>query len=331
MYVYVATRLRAVAYVRSPTSIMSARLRHKGGGSFDLDNESADVDVTTLEPRVIIRRGARWREKFCSYWTDNLPDLSDRPEIPAEKVQFWMKDEDKRGGRKRSTRRKRYPAAHSRLRGLRGQTLNEGIDYAIAANKWCVSFKDDDGTLVNLVDNCIVCVWLKYISKMVSLQCCVYDTASTKSCLRNVVFVNHFLSTSCRIRQSLLRVRLNNFTSTLFACTHTQRGRPMPESNACQLVLKYMLINQTIFVKSYHDRMYFYSSGTKFGLIVGPLQDWQRKHEKALKAFQGDKDDRPPNPTTLLKRVGKDYDGMHALLGEAILTFMKFKPQPYGT
>ena len=207
IYVYVAWHIRAVAYVRSPTSIMSARLRHigdglrhTGGGSFDLDNESADVDVTTLEPRVIIRRGARWREKFCSYWTDNLPDLSDRPEIPAEKVQFWMKDEDKRGGRKRSTRRKRYPAAHSRLRGLRGQTLNEGIDYAIAANKWCVSFKDDDGTLVNLVDNCIVCVWLKYISKMVSLQCCVYDTSSTKSCLRNVVFVNHSLSTSCRIR-----------------------------------------------------------------------------------------------------------------------------------
>ena len=78
-----------------------------------------------------------------------------------------MMEEDKRGGR-RSKRRKRYPAAHSRLKGLRGQSLNEAIDYAIASNKWCVSFKDEDGVMVNLVDDCIVCVWLKYISKMVS-------------------------------------------------------------------------------------------------------------------------------------------------------------------
>ena len=123
--------------------------------------------MTDLEPRTIVRRGKKWWEKFCIYWTDNLPDLSDRPEIPSEKVQFWMMD-DKKSGRK-SKRRKRHPAAHSRMKGLRGQSLNESIDFAIAANKWCVTFKDDDGTMVNLVDDCIVCVWLKYISQMVSL------------------------------------------------------------------------------------------------------------------------------------------------------------------
>ena len=104
----------------------------------------------------------------------------------------------------------------------------------------------------------------------------------------------------------------------------------MPESNACQLVLKYMLINQAIFVKAYHDRMYFYSSGTKFSMIVGPLQDWQTKHQRALKAFDGN-DERPPNPTKLLTRLAKDYDGMHILIGDAIIKFMKLKPQPYGT
>ena len=104
----------------------------------------------------------------------------------------------------------------------------------------------------------------------------------------------------------------------------------MPESNACQLVLKYILINQTIFVKAYHDRMYFYSSGTKFGMIVGPLQDWQTKHERALKAFKGDDKERPPNPTTLLKRLAKDYDGMHVLIGDAMIKFMQLKPQPFG-
>ena len=124
--------------------------------------------VTLLEPMTVIRRGARCRDKFCSYWTDNLPDLSDRPDIPAEKLQFWMKDEKR--GHKTSKKRKRYPASHSRLKGLRGQSLNEAIDYAIGSNKWCVTFKDDDGALVNLVDECIVCVWLKYISKMVSIS-----------------------------------------------------------------------------------------------------------------------------------------------------------------
>ena len=105
----------------------------------------------------------------------------------------------------------------------------------------------------------------------------------------------------------------------------------MPESNACQLVLKYMLIKKTIFVKAYHDRLYFYSSGTKFGMIVGPLQDWQHTHERALRNFDGDVNEKPPNPKTLLKRLATDYAGMHELIADAILNFMKYKPQPYGS
>jgi len=65
-------------------------------------------------------------------------------------------------------------------------------------------------------------------------------------------------------------------------------------------------------------------------MIVGPLQDWQHKHEQALKAFAGDVNEKPPNPNTLLKRLATDHDGMHELIGDAILNFMKFKPQPYG-
>ena len=127
------------------------------------------IVVTLLEPRTVIRRGARCVDKFCAYWVENLPDLTDKPMIPAEKLQFWMKDEKRGHKRSNSKKRKRYPASHSRLKGLRGQSVNEGIDFAIASNKWCVTFKDDDGGLVNLVDDCIVCVWLKYISKMVSI------------------------------------------------------------------------------------------------------------------------------------------------------------------
>jgi len=99
--------------------------------------------VTTLEPRTVIKRGTYFCDKFSEHWTDNLPDLSDRPNIPPEKVQFWMMDDDKHG-RNKGRRKKRYPAAHSRLKGMRGQTFNEALDFAISSNKWCVSFKDED-------------------------------------------------------------------------------------------------------------------------------------------------------------------------------------------
>ena len=107
----------------------------------------------------------------------------------------------------------------------------------------------------------------------------------------------------------------------------------MPESNACQLVLKYILSNKGLFIKSYHDRMYFFSSGTKFSIIVGPLHDWQRTQERACTDFKNgdlDTDVQPPNPNTLLKRLSTDHAGMYGLLGDALIKFIELKPQPYG-
>ena len=54
----------------------------------------------------------------------------------------------------------------------------------------------------------------------------------------------------------------------------------MSEANSCQLILKYMLINRGKFVKSFHDRMYYYSSDTKFGEVCGPLNTWMKKQDK---------------------------------------------------
>ena len=54
----------------------------------------------------------------------------------------------------------------------------------------------------------------------------------------------------------------------------------MPDSNACQMVLKYMLMNRADFIKAYHDREYYYSSGTKFAEYIGSLQVWGDKLEK---------------------------------------------------
>ena len=99
----------------------------------------------------------------------------------------------------------------------------------------CVTFKDDEGVTVNLVDRCIVCTWLYYICHM--------------------------------------------------------RGHPMPDSNACQLVLKYLLMNRASFIKAYHDRSYYYSSGTKFEEVSFKLDDWMKRQSRRRAAYQEEPDD----------------------------------------
>ena len=65
----------------------------------------------------------------------------------------------------------------------------------------------------------------------------------------------------------------------------------MPETNACQLVLKYLLMNKTLFSKAYHDRLYYFSSGSKFMVIAGKLQDWMIEQDKTIEEYAKD-----PNP-----------------------------------
>ena len=48
----------------------------------------------------------------------------------------------------------------------------------------------------------------------------------------------------------------------------------MPESNACQLVLKYILMHRSTFVKAFHNRVYAYSSGSKFSNVCDPIRKW---------------------------------------------------------
>ena len=109
---------------------------------------------------------------------------------------------------------------------------------AISLNKIPVCFKDDDDVTINLVDGCMVLVWLSYISHL--------------------------------------------------------RGHPMPEANSCQLILKYMLLNREAFVKAFHDRMYYYSSGTKFCEVFGPLSTWMTSQDKLHDAYVKD----PVRPLT---------------------------------
>ena len=53
-----------------------------------------------------------------------------------------------------------------------------------------------------------------------------------------------------------------------------QKGHLLASSNACQLVLKYMLLNRDLFVKAWHNRVYSFSSGTKFGQAASELKLW---------------------------------------------------------
>ena len=72
--------------------------------------------------------------------------------------------------------------------------------------------------------------------------------------------------------------------------THTQRGRPMPQSNRCQVLLKYMLLNKHVFCKAYHDRMYFFSSGSKFAAIAEPIKIWMEQTLAGHEHFTEDPD-----------------------------------------
>ena len=180
-----------------------------------------------MEPRVLLQRGTILMEKFIAHWVDNLPDISERPDIPLKSTRFWMMDD-----KGVINPKKRWPKPHSRLAGLRGQYLNSALDFSISLNKWPVSFKDDEGCTVKLVGECTCAVWLHYISKL--------------------------------------------------------KGHPMPESNSCQLILKYMLLNQDEFVKAYHDRMYYFSSGTKFALVSAPLNAWMDQQDRKRDAYAAD-------------------------------------------
>ena len=66
------------------------------------------------------------------------------------------------------------------------------------------------------------------------------------------------------------------------------RGHPMPDSNVCLKVLKYIILNKEKFVKCFHNRMYYYSSGTLFdNLCKQSLKPWLADHpdsgERALR------------------------------------------------
>ena len=104
-------------------------------------------------------------DAFVKHFQNNLPDVSERPAIPVDKVRFWMMSDDHQCRPRK--KKKRYPKPHSLLQGLKGIDCNHSIDFTIGHNKWCVTFRDEKETFVDLVYECMVCFWLCYISRLV--------------------------------------------------------------------------------------------------------------------------------------------------------------------
>ena len=110
------------------------------------------------------------------------------------------------------------------------------------------------------------------------------------------------------------------------------KGHPSPESNSCQLVLKYMMINEHEFVKAYHDRMYYFSSGTKFAEVSDPLTKWMKYQDlRRQQHLQdgGETKDAPPSSKNCVKRLLPE-PGLYETLGDTMINFMRVKPQPFG-
>ncbi len=96
-----------------------------------------------------------------------------------------------------------------------------------------------------------------------------------------------------------------------------------------------MLMNKDIFTKAFHDRCYAYSSGTKFEEVVVPLKKWLADLENARKEYDQQVDEGaepttpPPKPKPTYTRL-VDHGGLYRLIGDAIMSFIELKPQPYG-
>ena len=102
-----------------------------------------------------------------------------------------------------------------------------------------------------------------------------------------------------------------------------QKGNPMPDANSSQLVLEYMLVNRDLFVKAFHNRVYTYSSGSKFAEVAYPLEQWLEQLES-----QRAKNPTLPSPTRTLKLLN-NVNNLHRVVGDVIISFIKAKPQPF--
>ena len=105
------------------------------------------------------------------------------------------------------------------------------------------------------------------------------------------------------------------FASTFWVrYSSLMRGKPALSSNACQLVLKYLLLNEEKLAKTWRNRLYFYSSGSVFADLGGDLVQWLDNNE--------------PESAAWLRQL-KNENGLFPILGDLIMKFIEKRGQPF--
>ena len=94
------------------------------------------------------------------------------------------------------------------------------------------------------------------------------------------------------------------------------KGAPLPGSAVSQRVLKYLLVHDNLVVKSWRNRIYYYSSGSTFAELSDELKVWMHEHgEPASDTETEDEDEEDdydgPTAAKLLKKLD-DHDDLHA-------------------
>ena len=67
--------------------------------------------MQAISPREILERGPVWVDRFIDYHKEHLSDVSDRPEIKQESIQFWMMSPE--GSETLSRKRRRAKARYA--------------------------------------------------------------------------------------------------------------------------------------------------------------------------------------------------------------------------
>jgi len=113
------------------------------------------VPIENILPRRICQ-DPKLIDEHVAYWLNHMPDMTDLPTIDHKQLQFWMKQ-----------KKKDRTKAHRKLQGLKASWTNASIDFVISQNRWPVVFEDDEGRIVDLVEEFVLIFWVSYVRHMV--------------------------------------------------------------------------------------------------------------------------------------------------------------------
>ena len=84
-----------------------------------------------------------------------------------------------------------------------------------------------------------------------------------------------------------------------------------------------MFVNSQLFVKTFHNRVYSYSSGSKFTEVTHPLTQWKEQ----LEAQHAENPSLPATKRTL--KLLNNVNNLHRMIGDVLISFVKVKPEPF--